>query len=204
MKQFWHEDITEKSFRTLIQLNKKYNFILIGGWAVYLWSKKMKSKDIDIVLDFTELGRLKLKYKLQKNDRLNKYEINFREFDIDIYLPNYSKIGFPLEKLKDYTQNIEGFTVPKIEVLLFLKLYAYKERKHSIKGEKDKIDIIGLIIAVEINWQRFVQICNQYSIDLINELKKILSETKRVDELGLNDQQMSKLRNSVEGLIFPS
>lgn len=64
--QFWHDNITEKSFLTLLAMRNKINFILIGGWAVYFYTKKMKSKDIDIILDYEELGKLKKNMKSKK------------------------------------------------------------------------------------------------------------------------------------------
>ncbi len=197
MKQFWHDNITEKSFVALKELKNKFDFILIGGWAIYFWSRKMKSKDIDIVLDYSELGKFREKYPLEKNTRLHKYEVKLREFDIDIYLPHFSRIGFPLEKLPDYTQNIEGFKVPQIEILLFLKLYAYSERQNSLKGEKDKIDIIGLLDSVEINWGKFKKISENYNKKLSPVLKSILENTQKVEELGLNDSGMSKLKKQI-------
>jgi hypothetical protein len=197
-KQFWHSDITEKSFSALVGLNKQFRFILIGGWAVYLWSKKMKSKDIDIVLDFSELGKMREKYNIQKNPRLKKYEANLKSFDIDIYLPHYSRIGFPLEELEEHTHNLEGFQVPQIEVLLFLKLYTYRERRNSIKGEKDKLDILGLLQEVNVDWPEFKKLCRKYELDLITVLKTIFSQTERVKELGINPHQMTRLKKRIE------
>jgi hypothetical protein len=197
MKQFWHSDIIEKSFQTLLELNREFDFILIGGWAVYFWSKKMKSKDIDIVVDFSELGKIKEKYKLVKNSRLRKYEIKFEEFDIDIYLPHYSKIGFPLEKLGDYVQNIEGFKVPKVEVLFLMKLFVFNQRRNSIKGEKDKADIISLLDIVEINWREFKKLAQKHNPLLLNVLKDMLQNTLKVPELRISVQKMSKLRKKI-------
>ena len=196
-RQFWHNDITDKSFSTLVELNKQFRFILIGGWAVYLWSKKMKSKDIDIVLDFSELGKMREKYNIQKNTRLRKYEAKFREFDIDIYLPHYSRIGFPLGELNNHTHNLEGFRVPQIEVLLFLKLYTFGERKNSVKGEKDKLDIIGLLQAVDIDWDKFRKLCKDYQQDLIPILRSILNRTDQVKELNINNSDMAKLKKEI-------
>ena len=48
--QFWNEVLTEKSWNVLKDLNReRFDFILIGGWAVYLWARSHKSKDIDII-----------------------------------------------------------------------------------------------------------------------------------------------------------
>ena len=56
--QFYHNLITEKSFEHLKGFKKKYNFVLIDGWAVYLYSKSLKSKDIDIIVDYDELAKM--------------------------------------------------------------------------------------------------------------------------------------------------
>lgn len=48
--QFYNDIITQKSFAYLQILKKKYDFILIGGWAVFLYSRSLKSKDIDIII----------------------------------------------------------------------------------------------------------------------------------------------------------
>jgi hypothetical protein len=57
--QFYHEIITEKSFQFLQELKREYEFVLIGGWAVFLYSHSLKSKDIDIIVDYSELAKLK-------------------------------------------------------------------------------------------------------------------------------------------------
>src|SRR3972149_1145941 len=97
-KEFWHESLTEESWKKLQELSKETKLTLIGGWAVWLWTKQHKSKDIDLVVDFQELASLKEKYSLEKNDRLKKYEIKLQGFDIDIYLPYYSKLSLPVEE----------------------------------------------------------------------------------------------------------
>jgi hypothetical protein len=197
-KQYWHDNITDKSFIALLSLKKKYQFTLIGGWAVYLYTKKLKSKDIDIIVDFEELGKFKNDYQLIKNERLKKYEINLGEFDIDIYLPHYSRLGFPLEKIKEQALVLDGFRVPNPEVLLALKLSAYQERRNSTKGEKDKIDIISLIAAIDLDPDQLHEIsllCQP--VNLYSLLKEILSSTTAVAELGLGNQAIAKLRKSI-------
>ena len=39
--QYYHEIVTEKSFKFLQGLKKRYRFILIGGWAVFLYSRSL-------------------------------------------------------------------------------------------------------------------------------------------------------------------
>ena len=97
--KYYQDIITEKSWQLLQEFRKEYKFILIGGWAVYLLTKQLKSKDIDIIIDYQELDRLKSDYLIYKNDRLKKYEINHQGIDVDIYLPFYSNIGLPAATL---------------------------------------------------------------------------------------------------------
>jgi len=49
MSQFYQKIITEKSWEALTVFKKQFDFILIGGWAVYLYTHALKSKDIDII-----------------------------------------------------------------------------------------------------------------------------------------------------------
>src|SRR3989338_4387350 len=152
MKGYYQDLVTDKSWKILQALEKNLNFILIGGWAVYLYSKNLKSKDIDIIIDYQELDKLKNDYQLIKNQRLKKYEIKKEGIDIDIYLPYFSDLGLPVEKLIKYTDRNQSFRVLKKEVLLFTKLKAYQEREMTIKGVKDKIDIISLVLLPDFDF----------------------------------------------------
>lgn len=166
--------IVEKSWNVLQQLKGKFDFILIGGWATYLWTRANKSKDIDIVVTIETLEELKKNFSLQKNDRLRKYEIKTDEVDIDIYVPFYSKLTLPLENLS--FEIIEGFKVIKVEELLILKQGAEKDRTFSEKGEKDRIDIMGLMLYCDIDLKRYKEILKsmkkeEYINDLITLIK---------------------------------
>jgi len=172
--EYWHNMIVEKSWNVLQQLKGKFDFILIGGWATYLWTRANKSKDIDIVVTIETLEELKKNFSLQKNDRLRKYEIKTDEVDIDIYVPFYSKLTLPLENLS--FEIIEGFKVIKVEELLILKQGAEKDRTFSEKGEKDRIDIMGLMLYCDIDLKRYKEILKsmkkeEYINDLITLIK---------------------------------
>jgi hypothetical protein len=140
---FWSDPIEEKSFSLLLQLNKNYEFVLIGGWAVFLYTKAIKSKDIDIVVDYDELSRMMGSLPIKKNARLRKYETTIRGISVDVYLPHYSNLIF--EDLMETV--IEGFRVPKLEILLALKQQAELERGASLKGVKDRVDILSILLT---------------------------------------------------------
>ncbi len=109
MTNFYQNYLTDKSFQLLIELKKKIDFVLIGGWAVYFYTNALKSKDIDIIVDFSQLEKIKKDFSLEKNERLKKYQIKIEEIDIDIYLPFYSDLGVPVEKIINETLIINGF-----------------------------------------------------------------------------------------------
>jgi hypothetical protein len=50
MLGYYNDLITQKSWQTLQVLRGRLEFVLIGGWAVYLYTKALKSKDIDLNL----------------------------------------------------------------------------------------------------------------------------------------------------------
>ena len=53
--EYYHDLVTQKSWEELQQLRKIIDFVLIGGWATYLYTKTLKSKDIDIIKTLSTL-----------------------------------------------------------------------------------------------------------------------------------------------------
>lgn len=189
---YYHDLITEKSWEMLKILKKNHSFVLIGGWAVYLYTKALKSRDIDLICDYSELEKFRKSYDLIKNDRLKKYEIHAGEFDIDIYVPFFSNLGIPVEDLGKMGQEREGFTVIRLEALLVLKLAAFSDRASSIKGEKDKLDIISLLLSEEMDIQTFTALVKKYKLEaLFDLLRRTIKETRSVPELGISEHTFS-------------
>ncbi|RDV82331.1 hypothetical protein DXX99_07925 [Ammonifex thiophilus] len=146
----YHDEIVERSWRTLLELRKRYDFVLIGGWAAWVYTQKEKSKDIDIVVDFPELAKMRRELFPSRNGRLKRYEVNVDGFDVDIYVPYFSTTLFlPPEFVIRNAVLRGGFRVPEVEVLFLLKYGAWKERKQSLKGEKDYRDLLSLAPLVD-------------------------------------------------------
>jgi len=187
MKNFYQQFITDKSFLILKQLKKDFDFVLIGGWAVYFYTKSLKSKDIDIIVDFSQLQKIKQNFSIEKNERLRKYQVKLEEIDIDIYLPFYSSLGLPVEEVVKQTVILSGFTLPKKEALLITKLNAYQNRKGSIKGQKDLIDILSLVLLEDFDFRYLLNLIKRYQLkNYWLTFKKIIKETMEVPELNLN------------------
>lgn len=195
---YYQSIITQKSWALLTTLRKTYDFVLIGGWAVFLYTNGLKSKDIDIIIDYEVLAQLQKEYALVKNERLKKYEIKKEEVDIDIYLPYYSDPGLPVEEIKKYASEHEGFILPKPEILLILKQNVYTARKLSAKGQKDRLDILSLVFSVDLNYSFYKKILrDNHKESLEIELEDLLSQTTSVPELGLNPHRFAKRKASI-------
>jgi len=177
---FWNDISTRKSWDLLKKLNKQFNFVVIGGWGVYLWTHAQKSKDIDFILmNWEDLEKIKEKYEPKKNDRLKKYEIIIDEVDVYIYLPHYSRFLIPVENLITLKNIREGFNVLKPEPLLILKQQALQDRKDSIKGQKDRVDIFSLLLSETFDFNSYQQILEKYRLQhLSRELEKMIKTSK--------------------------
>ena len=76
--EFWNSDITNESWRDLSVLSTKYNFILIGGWAIYTYTKLQKSRDIDMVVDYDQFKLLSVDFEMRKIHRCINTKSNFK------------------------------------------------------------------------------------------------------------------------------
>jgi hypothetical protein len=195
-QEFWSELVTKASWEKLLEISKQYDFILIGGWSAYLWTKAHKSKDIDIVVDYTVLDAMRASLgALSKNERLKKYEIKLEEFDIDIYLAHWSKLAVPVEALLHHTATVEGIKTVIPELLVILKQGAEIDRRGSIKGKKDQIDIITLLVFSGFRLARYRQLLGEFKLGHFEaELKRVVQSFDERDlaYLGMDHQQFVK------------
>lgn len=195
--EYWDDLITAKSFECLQKLRAQYEFVLIGGWAVFIYTRALKSRDIDIIVDFETLSKFQKDFRLYKNERLRKYEVKELDFDIDIYVPHYSNPGIKAEEIIKHVVQKEGFTLPIIEMLLLIKQIVFTERAGSIKGEKDKLDIVSLL-SHGIDFKRYARLLKEYQLShLKDELVNLLHNMHRAPELGLSSHTMARLKKDV-------
>lgn len=195
---YYHDLVVAKSWEELKRLKKEIDFFLIGGWAVYFYTHGLKSKDIDIIVDYEQLSVLASLYALNKNERLRKYEAIKEEVQIDIYLPHFSNLGVPVEKLIGHERQIEGFKVLDLDYLFSLKIYTLAQRGRSEKGRKDFLDIIALWQTGQIKVLVVKKILADFNMAPdIDALKKFLTEVNQVEELGLNFHHFSKIKKQL-------
>lgn len=196
--EYYHELVTQKSWEELQKLPQLINFILIGGWAVYLYTKALKSKDVDIICQFDQLPILKKHYSISKNDRLKKYEARKDEVQIDIYLPHYSRLGLPTEDLLKHYQSLEGFNLLDPNFLGVLKLNLISQRGRTIKGRKDLLDFLSLYKAQKLSLKTIRDIVKQYKLSfLIKNFIELLKEENQISELNLSTYQFAKMKKEI-------
>lgn len=200
---YYHDLVTEKSWDELKNLHTICDFTLLGGWAVYLYTHGLKSKDIDILVDYAELPKLQRNFEFVKNDRLHKYEAIRGPVQIDIYTPHYSELGIPVEILLTNSQIVDGFSVIQSKYLILLKLYTLSQRGRSPKGRKDFLDLISLYLSLKD--KPFISATNlvkKYRLDnALQFFSQILSENTSIPELSLNNHQFAPLKKTLLKII---
>lgn len=202
--EFWNSLLTEQSWNFLKELSlKPFKFAVIGGWATYLWTRQHKSKDIDILLfGFNDLEYLRQNFNLVKNDALRKYEIKSGDFDIDIYVPHYSVFPIPPEEMLKHIAQIENIKVVSPEILLITKQEAEKDREHSVKGTKDRIDILSILLFTGINFSLYRELLKRYGKEeFLGRLKKIISSFSELQYLRLNPREYKLKKKELLGKL---
>lgn len=200
--QYYHDLVTQKSWEELTLLQKNIDFVLIGGWAAYLYAHTLKSKDIDIVIDYDQLPILAKHYNLFKNERLHKYEAVKDEVQIDIYLPHMAEIGIPAEEILKKSNQLEGFKVIEVNLLFVLKLYVLLERGRTPKGRKDFLDLISLFLSSRCNAESIAKNIQQYSFQKAGKFfVELLNENTQISELGLNRHGFAKVKTALSKIF---
>ena len=195
--EFWNSEVTNDSWKELLLLSTKYKFVLIGGWAIYMYTRLQKSRDIDMVVDYEQFNLLSTDFEMRKNQSLRKYEIKFQKFDIDVYTPFYSRLSVPPQDLINNHTVIENIMVPRVEELLVLKIGAFDERMNSVKGQKDRLDIAGLAFYSSIDYVRLRNILDSYGkMSYIGLLIKAIDNIERrlLPYLNLNELSYSRIK----------
>jgi len=207
----WRDEIFDRSWRVLGELKDFADFVLIGGWGVYMWTKKLKSRDIDIYIDQENFYKLQSEllqrdYALKRNVRLMKFEALIGDVEVDIYTPFMSNLAIPCLDVfnKRLYSLIERFKVAIPEVLLLLKAQVAQQRWHAEKGVKDRVDIISLLKFADIKRDLFEKMLKKYDKQhtLRDVIKRAIAESRiEYKFLGLTyEKDGVQLKNAYENL----
>lgn len=209
MVELWRDEAVERSWLVLQRLHGFADFVSIGGWGVYLWARKLKSRDIDIYIDQDNFYRLqaellKTGVTIKRNPRLKKFEALVEGVEVDIYTPFMCNLVVPCLEVfrRGMVSNIEGFKAAVPEVLLLLKAQAALDRWNSEKGMKDRVDIISLLAFVDIKHDLLKKLLKKYDAEktLWKTVERTLRESRaEYKALGLSyEKDGVKLRKLLE------
>jgi hypothetical protein len=105
----------------------------------------------------------------------------------------------PAEEIIKATVSVEGFKVPKPEILLILKQQAEMSREDKVKGQKDRVDILSLLMkGVDLDGYR--KLLKKFAIEnYFKHLKKLIAAAdKEFEYLGItNPREKKKIKQKI-------
>lgn len=208
----WRDDVTDRSWTVLSHLRELSRFILIGGWAVYMWTRKLKSRDIDLCIDQDAFYMLQAQLQkenvpISRNPRLRKFEAKMGDVEVAIYTPFESNLNLPVKALfqNKWFTRIDQYDVALPEVLLLLKSQAARERWASEKGLKDRIDVLSLLLYSDWKPEIFMDLTRKFDpashyVDV--PLRTVKESRVEYSYLGLRyEHEGRKLRSTINELL---
>jgi hypothetical protein len=163
LDDWYRKEITEESYKELINLTKWCNAILgyhpvvIGGWAVFHYSKSLGSRDIDIVFPtqktredtlmryyrengYKEEGLFVKHYykEVKTKDGIERIVLDACTHSNENFLHENPKIIIPWKLTEKYYEewNIEDGVIsriPQIELLIIYKIKALCDRRYDLQ-----------------------------------------------------------------------
>lgn len=209
-------DAYELSFREAQEIGLRIpEAVLIGGWAIWCFNPRLKSRDIDLLVAPRDLWKLESHLRGRGFAETSGGHLHKRGFrllheetsiDVDIY---DTKIGpFRVEDLLVRTVKGRLGDVP-IQVLeptelLALKVYAAMDRRGSEKGAKDLADILALLYSEDRNivWSRVEARLSRKGMEEV--LRTALSDyrtTSRLYPLPMEEYRRLKRSLARRGLL---
>jgi hypothetical protein len=186
--EIWPEHVTDRSWKVLSELNAKASPVLIGGWAVYLWTGALKSAYVDLFM--TDDGLWKIEARIRKHPKLKKYHAVIDGVDVDIYTPSLCGLAVPAADVyaNRWYALVREFNVLLPEPLLILKCEAARSRWGSRKGFKDRCDILSLLRLRGLDPDLFRELLLRYrSFDVMGTLRRVVQQSvEEYEVLGLS------------------
>ncbi|MDI6884441.1 MAG: hypothetical protein QMD00_04895 [Hadesarchaea archaeon] len=198
--EIWPEHITSKSWRVLNELAARVDPVLIGGWAVHLWTGALKSADVDLFV--TDENMWKIGARVKKHPKLKKYHALIDDVDIDIYTPSVCGLAISAGEAfeKRWYALVRGFNVLLPEPLLVLKCEAARARWAGRKGFKDRCDVLSLLRFERLDLKMLGKLLLRYKeLGIAKTLREIVQ--KSVEEYRVLGLDSWGGRKSVRGVL---
>jgi hypothetical protein len=154
--------------------------VFIGGVAVYLHAvndAKTKdaaetSHDADFMLALTDFADLRDTDEVVANRRLSKHQLIRDGVEFDVYVERQHRLLVPYDEAFAHAVTYDGIRVACLEHLLVLKLEAFRDRRHSAKGDKDARDLvtIGRLAGAKLRAQLAAPYLRDEHVKLLDEV----------------------------------
>lgn len=163
--QFWNPENTRKSYDELLRLAKDVDLVLIGGWAVYLYTNAQRSADVDIAIGYDAIGYFR-QFGIDEYEGIKVKYSDVRGTTVDLFIDEYSDadLPFPVSEIRTNYITINGIKVVRREMLLLLKLWGYF-RIDETKHRKDVIDVVSLLFYAHPEIGKAKEYVSKYKIE---------------------------------------
>jgi hypothetical protein len=152
-EEFYPREYTDTSRAVLERFLADFpSAVLIGGWASWRRIGALQSHDIDVIVGRELLGPIGERYgpvTASTHIAGGKWRADHDRVHFDIYVPYASRLGQKLrlrvEHLLPYAEDVDGWRLLTVPAHIATKLAALLDRPESEPGEKDRLEILGLL-----------------------------------------------------------
>lgn len=175
--------------------------VFIGGIAVFYHCISSSHKelaetshDIDFALRLIDFDDLRDLEDVSYNPRLVKHTFSKDDLEFDVYVERRNKLPIDFSDLYAKSELIQGVRVACSEHLLLLKVVSFKDRGGSAKGDKDKRDLVRIMLSMnDFNAQNISSIWYE---EITNVLDSVAADTKIFVKMASgNDHAAKQIRD---------
>lgn len=163
-RQYYNDAETGKSYALLVKLAKDVDFVLVGGWAVNLYTGMQRSKDLDIAIEPDGLDYFR-RYGIRDYGIGVKYSV-IDDVHVDLFINGVPirSASIPVKEMLSSPRRINGIRVVDKNILVLLKLSGYF-RFDEIKSAKDVIDVVSLLFYAGIDMKAVKMLVDKYKVE---------------------------------------
>ena len=182
--------------------------VFIGDVALHLHASESSSAgivpeihhDADFMISFSGYGDLKDMEEITYNPRRFKHQMIVDGVEFDVYVERLNRLIVPYDEIYAHADKIGKVRMACLEHLLVLKLEAFKSRKHTSKGEKDRRDLakIGLLLGRKSR----IDLIDPYMRDELAELMREVAKSSVFHDLcERNVHEAKRMREGFAGFV---
>lgn len=170
-----------KLLDTVAEIQKWFpdGIAFIGGIAVHAYLEHSgeyakyaaQSHDADFVIRIADMADLRDLEALTPNARLNKQQFVKNGFEFDVYVEGQHSL--PVDTADAIVHSVwrNGLQVVCPEHLLKMKVFAYNDRRGSVKGDKDEADIARVFLTLN-EVSEAASLLDEDDMEVIHEILK--------------------------------